>query len=180
MGLYSFNERMKTAKEASSDIEKYLRCNNKTSDVINVENDKKYQKLDVDLLYRYSDSNGHQKECSIEIKGDKKDGTGNFFLEEESNCTKHTLGCILATRSTFLFYYFVNTGNLYIFRTKQLQQWFVKNKNRFELKQKTGTTSNDGKKVLYMSSGRTVPIKTLVNEIPVKFINITNYIKKTA
>ena len=63
--------------------------------------------------------NGKKYFANIEIKGDRKHFTGNFFFETVSNLNKNTKGCMLYTESDYVFYYFIDTCDLYLIPTKK-------------------------------------------------------------
>ena len=155
------NSVLEVAKVASFDIEQYLSKNPFTVGVINVENNKLYQKEDIDLLWIYKNSkeDGIKR---IEIKGDRYHKTGNIFIETISNMNKNTLGCFIYTKADYIFYYFVEIKKLYILPMPLTRDWFLNNTKRFPLK--TLSTTIRGFDV-YCSQGRTVPINTLIKEV---------------
>ncbi len=98
------------------------------------------------------------KKITLEIKTDSFT-TGNFFLETCSNLELKTAGCIQASRSDFLIYYFSNKKEIYIFKTKDLKNWLSRNKVCFpviNVPNKTHTTQ-----------GVIIPIQELINDISV-------------
>ena len=126
---------------------------NKTTGVWDVQDEKKYQKKDIDLLWTVEPGD---KEYTIEVKTDTYT-SGNFFFETVSNVSKNTLGCFLKTEADFLFYYFIEMGQLFVLNTGAIQKWFLENKNRYN--EKVLGTDN-----LYQSKGYAVPIKDIPKE----------------
>lgn len=154
---------LEIAKQASKDIEKYLRNMPETIAVINVEEDKRYQKKDIDLLWVYIQK-GKTIIKKIEIKGDRYSHTGNFFIETVSNREKGTPGCFMYTEADYIFYYFVDTKELNAIPVEKARDWFKKNLNRFEEKFLSTKVGNVG---YYTSSGRLVPKNVMRKEVGV-------------
>lgn len=151
---------LKVGKKASEDIEKYLQSIEETIAVINVEEDKYFQKQDVDLLWIYR---GNKKEYmkKIEVKGDRYAHTGNFFIETHSNREKGTPGCFMYTEADYLFYYFIDTNELNIMHVEKSRRWFKENMHRFEEKLLSTKVGNVG---YYTSAGRLVPKRVMRKE----------------
>ncbi len=105
-----------------------------------------------DLLIR---KNG--KNYVIEVKTDLHVDSRNFFLETNSNYEKNTLGCIEASKSDFLFYYFINEKKLYIFKTSNLKKWLKRNKTIF--------FNRSVKNKEYTTKGIIIDKQILINEI---------------
>ena len=125
----------------------------KTTGVWDVQDDKAYQTKDIDLLWSIQPDD---KELTVEVKTDTY-SSGNFFFETISNVSKNTLGCFLKTEADFIFYYFINMGQLYVLDTGLIQKWFLDNKTRYNEK-KIGTDN------LYQSKGYAIPIKDVPKE----------------
>lgn len=64
---YTMNSTMEVAKQASIEIEAFLRSKPETIAVINVEDDKHFQKKDIDLLWIYK-FKGKEYMKRVEIK----------------------------------------------------------------------------------------------------------------
>lgn len=90
--MYSIDESVAVAQQATTDIEAWLRRNSETVSVRNVELEPAYQQIDVDLIWT-THNGSHQ----VEIKSDRWHKTGNFFFETYSNFEKGTPGCFLYT-----------------------------------------------------------------------------------
>lgn len=162
---YEMKPMLDIAKQASDDIEKYLKQKPETIAVINVEDDKHFQKKDIDLLWVYK-NNGKEYMKRIEIKGDRYSHTGNFFIETISNKEKNTPGCFLYTEADYIFYYFVETKELNVMNVEKSRDWFIKNIERFEEKFLSTKVGNIGH---YTSAGRLVPKDVMRNEAGVKY-----------
>jgi hypothetical protein len=161
--LATMENRSPTAKKAASDIERWLRAKTQTSEVINVEDDPDYRKIDVDLIWKYAG-----RDIKVEIKGDTYHRTGNFFLETHSNEELNKPGCFMYTESDYVFYYFVEIKKLYVMPMPETREWFQKHKNEFR-ESRTQTDVGNGNR--YTTVGRLVPIKTLIQNVP----NIKEY-----
>lgn len=164
MNEYEMKETLKVAEKASREIEDYLRSFKETIDVINVENDKRFQTMDVDLLWVYL-YNGSLETKKIEVKGDRYPHTGNFFLETHSNREKGTPGCFMYTEADYLYYYFPDTKEVNIMPVKKSREWFIENINRFTEKP-LRTKVGDG---YYTSAGRLVPKEVMRKEVGIRY-----------
>ena len=140
--------------------------------VVNVEDDKRYQAIDVDYIIK---KDGTHKR--IEVKTDRYE-SGNLYAEKYS-CYQieatgeivKSVGCLDKTKADYLFYYFVNSKELFIFRKKGIQwlrdnmEWYAE---KFPLnKARTGE--------LYTSKGHIIPrkyIKSIADEIGVQIIKM--------
>jgi len=153
------------AKQASSDIEKYLYNLKETVGVLNVEDDKRYQKKDIDLVWIYMLRDKPIMK-NIEVKGDRYSYTGNFFIETISNRERNNPGCFMYTEADYIYYYFVDTKELNIIPVKKARKWFIQNIYRFEEKQLSTKVGNIG---YYTSSGRLVPKNIMRKEIGIRY-----------
>lgn len=165
---YEMKPMLEIAQKASSEIEKYLNSMSETIAVINVEDDKDFQKQDVDLLWIHKGSNTEYMR-KVEIKGDRYYKTGNFFLETESNREKGTPGCFLYTEADYIFYYFIDTRELNVIPVQKSRKWFMDNIHRFEEKLLSTKVGEVG---YYTSAGRLVPKKIMREELGIKSIII--------
>ena len=151
------NDGMNVAKQATNDIEHWLRLQPETVNIQNVESDPAFQKIDVDLIWMTTTGN-----LKVEIKGDRYHKTGNFFFETHSNFEKGTPGCFLYTQADWLFYYFVTPRILYLLPMPITKNWFLLNKNRFKERSTRTTVRNH----YYTTVGRLVPITEVLKHIP--------------
>lgn len=172
MNSYTMNETMKIAKIASLEIENFLKKRPETIAVINVEDDKYFQRKDIELLWVYK-YKGTEYMKKVEIKGDRYSSTGNYFIETVSNKGKDTPGCFLYTEADYIFYYFIDTKELNIIPMPDARDWFLKNVNRFTEK---SLSTAIGEKAVYISKGNLVPKKILNNEVKgVKVVTLQEY-----
>ena len=155
-----------TGDIAIEDVTKWLQTLPITLYVENVELDKEYQQMDIDLIW-------HRKamiSLSIEVKGDNYNTTGNYFFETVSNSSKSTQGCFLYTQAKYLFYYFIYTRQLHILEMQKVKRWFINNQSRF-MSKFPSTAINNGE--LYCSEGKIVPIHIVKREVGItKIIEI--------
>jgi hypothetical protein len=151
---------------AIKDIAAWLDKLSVTLKVDNVELDKEYQKLDIDLIWHRQGLN----KLFIEVKGDNYNTTGNYFFETISNASKGTQGCFLYTQADYLFYYFIYTRKLHILEIEPVRYWFNYNQSRF-MSKFPSTTLQNGE--LYCSEGKIVPIHIVKREVGItKIIEI--------
>jgi len=144
------------ARQASADVEAWLRRRADTLDVRNVEDDPEFQRIDVDLVWTT-----RRRSYTIEVKGDRWHTSGNFFFETFSNKEKGTPGCFMYTQADFLFYYFVVPRILYILPVPAAREWFIVNMSHFEERETTTPVGDEH----YTTVGRLVPIQDLVREV---------------
>ena len=153
----SMSSGMQVAKQATADIEAWLRSLSQTQKIENVENNPIYQEIDVDLLWTT-----HKACYQVEIKGDRWHQTGNFFFETHSNKEKGTTGCFLYTKADLLFYYFIEPRDLYILPMIETRSWFQLNIQRFKERAVKTPVGQDS----YTTVGRLVPIEMVLQEVP--------------
>ena len=151
------------AKRAAAEITHFLQTYwPQTVTVHNVEDDASYQVHDVDLLWTVLEKD-RLRIIPVEIKGDRYHRTGNFFLETVSNEGKGTPGCFLYSKAEWLFYYFLEVGQLYCLPMDKARPWFVHNLSRFK-EQRTSTPTGVANRS-YVTIGCLVPIVTLLSEV---------------
>lgn len=168
MNEYNFNTSNKIGTDGVNEILKFLEKEKSILGVISVEENKSYQPKGIDFIA----ITNKEKLRKIEIKTDTYD-TGNYFIETISNSNKNTKGCLLTTESDFIFYYFIKKKELNIINTKEFQNWFEVNQDRFSSK-KCYTSAGSGN---YSTIGKLVPIKVLNEELGIKTKNISEYVK---
>ncbi|MDF5707950.1 MAG: hypothetical protein PUP90_09800 [Nostoc sp. S4] len=154
---YSMDDGVQVANQAASDIEAWLWGKPETISLNNVENDPNYQHRDIDLIWTTQTG-----KILIEIKGDRWNKTRNLFFETDSNLEKGTPGCFMYTEADWLFYYFVNTRQLYKLPMPKTREWFHITMKRFR---ERATTTPVGSSY-YTTVGRLVPITTVMMEVP--------------
>jgi hypothetical protein len=159
---------LEVSKIASKAVEEYLKNLKETVSVINVEDDKRFQKQDVDLLWVYI-LNNKEYFKKIEVKGDRYSHTGNFFIETMSNIERNNPGCFMYTEADFIYYYFIDTKEVNIIPVKRWREWFISNKERFTRKKLSTAVGNGAR---YTSEGRLVPKVLMRKEVGIKYKKI--------
>jgi len=165
---YNFKDQANSAKKGidiSCDYLKSLSCH---VEIINVENNPEYQDKDIDLIWKYENSEKRLCKCAIEVKTDSYT-TGNFWLETVSNDAKNTQGCFLKSSADYFFYYFEKIDILYIIPLKSAKEWLRLNLNRFR-ESRTSTKDKKTGTHLYHTIGRIVPIEILRKELKISEI----------
>jgi NTP pyrophosphatase (non-canonical NTP hydrolase) len=153
---YSMRDARTVAVQAARDIERYLWQLPHTLELRNVESDPYFQERDIDLVWRAKDQQDRPREVTIEIKGDRWHETGNFFFETVSNKARNTPGCFVYTRADYVFYYFVETHQLYVLPMPETREWFLAHQEIY--RQVETTTAQSGGQTGYVTVGRLVPV----------------------
>jgi len=146
--------------QAARDVTAYLSGLPATINVENVEDDPRFRRKDIDLLWRRQ-VDGRNVVTTVEVKGDRQFHTGNYFLETISNEGLDTPGCFLYTEAEFVFYYFVEPRELHIIPVKEGRAWFKRNLERFR-EARTSTPAGTGD---YVTVGRLVPRDVMRAEV---------------
>jgi hypothetical protein len=157
MKKYTFSSKNKYSKKGINLVTKYLESLDETLKVINLEEDKRFQDKDIDLLQIKKDV-----AISIEVKTDDYK-SGNFFFETTSNKELETLGCFLKSKAKYFYYYFIKYDTLFILPLKKCQKWFLDNIEEFK-EISTSTIGNNGE-YSHTTVGRIVEIKRICSEI---------------
>jgi hypothetical protein len=108
----------------------------------------------------------NQKVWTIEIKTEKDNKTGNFYLETWSNLSRYTPGWLQTLKTDFLWYYFQSDRLLYSILFAKLREWAFKKQRIYvfpERKQAKYNQLND-------TWGRCVPISIIEKEVGLKLI----------
>ena len=101
---------LKTGEIGESVVLKFLQKESNVEDVIDVRDNKLFQKYDVDFLV-YTD---RSIIVPIEVKSDTMaHRTGNIAYEVLSNKHYNTKGCFEKTRARYIYYYLTKTKQLY-------------------------------------------------------------------
>lgn len=166
----SFNYQNQIASQGSFEISQFLNTRTGVVSVLNTEQIKEIQPYGVDLLCMKYNQNGLLTH-HIEIKTDTYTNTGNYFMETIANDITQREGGFLSTKSDWIFYYFINKKELHVMKTKETQNWFLINKDRFK-KVAVPTVSNDGKRKLYNIMGYVVPIQEVLMNVKVWYYNL--------
>ena len=150
--------------------------NEKTIHVIDVANDKFFQKKDIDIIC----INKELKSTTVEIKATNSGnayGTKTVFLETISNSNKYLTsnskegrGCILITESDFLIFYFIRSDTYMIVKTKALQNYVQKHISSGKYPVKSTSTYGYNGMPLYDSYGLIVPVQDLITEAGARIV----------
>lgn len=163
---YTMDEQLNIAKRASKEITTFLEHLPYSISVMNVEDDRAYQKRDIDLLWKY-EKNGRIVEKRIEVKGDTYHKTGNIFVEVISNVTKKTPGCFMYTEADYIFYYFIDSKELNIIKMDDFRRWWEISESRFRpVYLKTRVRKDE--EIYYYTMGKLVKKEILLNELNMK------------
>lgn len=171
---YSFDEKNNYSKRGTAVVTRYLNSQKDTLRVENVENESKYQFMDIDLVWVYK-KNGSEIVTYVEVKTDDYT-TGNFWLETVSNEEKGTSGCFVKSKADLFFYYFPKWDRLYIMPMQKAQSWFTTNLQRF--RESRTTTKDDFGAHQHTTVGRIVPIVVMLNEV--KNIQVIENVSSTS
>lgn len=156
--IHDFNESIKVGNYGEEIIKSYLENNPNVIGVTDVSKDKKYQDEDIDFIVEL-EGWGY---ISIELKTDRYD-TGNIFYEAMSNVEYKVPGCMIKSKAKCLFYYFIQTKELYIIDFKTYKEWVKTNYKRFTKKEiKNINRKNNG---VTHSVGFLIPKKTLEKDM---------------
>ncbi len=114
--------------------------------VVDVSENREYQKLDIDLIAN--------DEISIEVKTDRMK-TPNMFYEIESNSKLGTEGCMLYTEADILFYVLIEHNIVLTIPIGGLREWVLDNWSMF--REVPVRTSN--------ARGLLLPINRVISEV---------------
>lgn len=168
--VYYFKTQVKETNVGTDIILKFLQNRYPKDIFINVEDDKEYQKIDVDYRWLRGD-----KELLLEIKVDSYK-SGNFFYEFYSNYEMKTIGCFEKTKADYIAYYFSETDSLYILNPQNFRNYVNKYQKWLTPKYVPNTS--------FHSMGYAIPIKDLPvgktkkSIILAEFKNLKKYIDK--
>lgn len=158
---YTMASRMPAARLAAQRSEAFLRAQLDTLDVVNVEDDPEYRKIDVDLLCHKT--NGST--IKVEANGDEQAHIfGNYAFEIWSAEEVQSPGCFLYSEADIWHYHVLKTGELHEFQLAPVRAWFLKNQHRFRLTP-TKTPRRDGYGT-YTTVCRYPPIRVVHAELP--------------
>ena len=156
MNSYDFNSKYIMSIHSEELLYNYFK---KFFTIDTLEDDMSYQLNGIDWKISKYDSTKY-----VELKADKRGkDTGNMFFEVKSNSNKRTEGCMLYSKSDYIFYHFTGINHVQIYQTKLLQDWYNSNKNKgyFEISNRK-VVNTDG---LYNTYGYTVPTSSIPPEV---------------
>ncbi len=124
-----------------------------------VEGNAFYQKKDIDLVLITNNGKALGK-VTLEVKGDRNDKTGNFFLETVSDVSRNKPGAFIVCEADWYFYFFVNTAHLYCWPMVAARKWFESAKG---LRERTSSSNREGRK--WETKGILAPIKEMMANV---------------
>jgi hypothetical protein len=157
--MYDFAEVNALARQATTEIERWLRNHPETLELSNVEADPVYQQQDVDLLWH---TQRQPQGYKLEVKVDRYYQTGNFFFETHSNLERNTPGCFLYSAADLLLYYFIPERQLFILPLPETRSWFLGRQAEFAIRD-TRTPLQNG---YYTTRGCLVPRSRVLRAVP--------------
>lgn len=127
-----FNKHLELGLRGELLVEKAIDSNPFLSIKEDVRYNRFFQTLDIDYLINIHSLEGTIS-SSLEVKSDYKHKyTGNMFFQELSNVDTGRLGDIFRTEAEYIAYVFVPEEKIWLFKTKELQDWLLKNAYRFK------------------------------------------------
>jgi hypothetical protein len=136
-----FDNSNEVARTPTADLTAWLKQFYKI--IINVEKNKAWQKVDVDLIGINKEIGEALERTLLELKVDRYHKKGNFCCETISNSKTMSIGCWYATKSDFIVYYFPGTRTVHIMHTIEAQEYVRKNESKFKTFE-TGTNGYKG------------------------------------
>lgn len=127
--IHDYDKSINIGKCGEQIIKSYFETNPNIESIVDVSKDLEYRDKDIDFIVKLK--NG--EDISIELKTDTYD-TGNMFYEAISNKENKVLGCMIKSKAKCLFYYFIQTKELYIIDFKAYKKWVNENNKRFAKK----------------------------------------------
>lgn len=129
--MTKFERDMNTGAIGEEIVFNLLKSDSRVKEVIDVREDKIFQRIDVDFVQFFK----NEKPLLIEVKTDEKaHETGNIIYESISNATYNTIGCFEKTTSQIIYYYIVHTKEMLIIRTSKLRDYMSEDKNKKKYK----------------------------------------------
>lgn len=114
----SFKKDLKIGEIGENISLKLFKDNKSIFQIIDVRNDKKYQKWDIDFIIKTIDN----KTIKVEVKTDAKAYyTGNIAYETYSNVKYNAIGCWDKTRADYILCYILNSNILYVINMKKFR-----------------------------------------------------------
>ena len=163
--IHNFKDSLALGEMGEEIILDYLQKSPTIQRIIDVRDEKLYQKMDVDLVVVTKD----EQELKVEIKTDSYK-SGNIFYEWTSAVETASVGCMEKTQADYLFYYFINLQTMYIFDMAAYRDWFNENKEMFDFlgyqKRVKNSQWNGG---TYETLGYAFPI-TILDDLNPKWI----------
>lgn len=143
MNIYKFKNSIELGKQGEDVIINYSTKQTDIIEIKDVRENKIYQNADIDIIIKTMFDN-----YSVEIKTDSYD-TGNIYYETMSSLENNSIGCMEKTEADYIYYYFINTNELYILDREKYVKWFHDNAFQFKKSQVLNKTKNG----IYTSEG---------------------------
>lgn len=165
------SEKTEVDKIAIEHIKIYLEANDQV--VAESWKNKAFDEKGLDLLsVRMNESN--LKITTISVTGDESKKTKDFYLEMIKDKERKTKGCFLTSEVSYLFYYFIESKELYTIPFTEAKEWVRKNRDKFELKDVQKKKGGE----FIESQGLLVPKKMLSENVNVKKFHLDYYISE--
>ena len=148
--IHNFKQSNIIGKTGEEIVLNWIRNRSNIRKITDVSTIEKYRDEDIDCILEFTDN----KKKTGEIKTDTY-LSGNIFYETVSNLEYGTLGCMEKSKADYLFYYFINSDELYIIDFPKYKKWFNENKHRFDCKKLKN--KNKRENGIYNSIGYTIP-----------------------
>lgn len=158
--IHAMEDSLKIGECGENIIYDYLKNLENVNYIEDVRDNFGYRKLDIDFIVKMNFIN----EYSVEVKTDNYISP-NIFFEIYSCVETNSIGCMRKTKAEYIFYYFLKSKELYILKTKQFNEWFDKNIDKFKEKSFKNKRYNPDKEnkedEYYTSKGYVIPKKYL-------------------
>lgn len=171
---YDFHEQNAFADKGVHHVTQILHMIPDVIGVLSVEKTKAFQDKDIDLIVVRADNEANVLTSTIEVKTDSTKSR-NIFIETMSNLEQGTEGCFMVSQADYWYYYFIQTGDLYVLPLEKTRQWFLDNISRFKVKRTTTPIGISH----YTSEGYIVPKHMFPREVDgVTHMNIKKFLKE--
>lgn len=159
---YSFGRGLTVGEKGYQEVEQILKSLPMTHDVVDLQDDKEYQKKDVDFIWKIN-NNGKIGDVLCELKTDMwTHKTGNLFLETDSCLEKGTKGCFIYSACDWFLYYIYETKELVMLPMKRFREWVLSNEHRWATRLAKSSEGVMG--LTYHSRGFLVPLEVVREE----------------
>ncbi|MEI4282541.1 hypothetical protein [Tetragenococcus halophilus] len=169
MQIHNFKDSKKLGDKGEAIVYQFMLNHPKIESVMDVRDDRNYQKIDVDYQVRMANGT----ELGVEVKTDSYK-SGNIFYETVSAEEVASRGCLDKTQADYLFYYFINLDRLYILNmsayrnfVQYYQSYFDTQGFRKELKNYRANNADT-----YTSIGYAIPLSFLHSHANNNWMNI--------
>lgn len=152
--IHEFKESLGRGDIGEDIIEKFLDKNETLDKIVSVRDNKIFRDMDVDYV-------SYRKSGLIDLVEVKTDyyKSPNIFYEVKSCVETNSLGCMEKTKADYLFYFFIETRELYILDMKKMREWVRLNSDKFRFINDIKNKRYDNS--IYHSSGYLIKKKFL-------------------